>query len=150
MRRFRFDLEKLLELRAYREKEAELELARMVGELASIEARIREVAEERAAVAAGRFGKGRSSSDMLAAERYILRLDKTRDALIEAAAKAELAVEAARDAFAEASRDRKVIDKLKEKRKGEYRKAAANQEIAVLDDISGGAAARRETAGNGA
>jgi flagellar FliJ protein len=150
MKRFRFGLEKLLELRAYREKEAELELARAVGELTALENRLREVAEERQRIAADRFAPGRSAADMRSAELYIVRLDRTRDELIEASANAELAVEAAREAFAEASRDRKVIDKLKEKHKAEYRKAAADEEIAALDDISGGAAARRETAGSGA
>ena len=150
MKRFRFDLEKLLELRRYREKEAELDLARALGELSVIESRLREIAQERVRAATDRFAPGRGAADMRSAELYIIRLDKTRDALIEAAAKAELAVEAAREVFAAAGRDRKVFDKLKEKRKSEYRKAAANEEIAALDDISGGSAARRETAGNGA
>lgn len=147
MKRFRFDLEKLLELRLYREKEAELDLARALGELTSIEAKLREVAAERSRVASDRFARGRNAFDMRSAELYILRLDKSRDALIEAAAKAELAAEAAREAFSAASRDRKVIDKLKEKRKTEYRRAAANEELKVQDDISGGTVARRETAG---
>lgn len=147
MKRFRFDLDKLLELREYREKEAEQVLARAVGELASIEGRIRSVAGERAAVAANRFAPGRSAVDMRNAEFYLLRLDKLKDTLIEAAAKAELAVEAARDAFVEASRDKKVLEKLKEKRKAEYRKAASIEEINTIDDISSGAAARKGLSG---
>jgi flagellar protein FliJ len=63
--------------------------------------------------------------------------------LIEAAAKAELVVEAARDAFVEASRDKKILEKLKDKRKSEYRKATAIEEIKIVDDISSGSAARR-------
>ncbi|MFA6507390.1 MAG: flagellar export protein FliJ [Treponemataceae bacterium] len=143
MKRFRFSLEKLLELREYREKEAEQDLARAMGELTSIEARIRSVAEERVLVAADRFAPGRSAADMRNAEFYILRLDKMKDSLIEAAAKAELLVEAARDAFVEASRDKKVLEKLKDKRKSEYRKSTVIEEIKVVDDISSGSAARR-------
>jgi flagellar protein FliJ len=142
MKRFRFDLEKLLELRAYREREAEQELARAMGELASIEAHLRALAEERVTVAADRFAPGRTSADMRSAELYLLRLDKMKEALFEAAAKAELVVAAAREAYVEASRERKVLDKLKEKRKSEYRKASGIEEIKAMDDISSGSEAR--------
>lgn len=147
MKRFRFDLEKLLELRLYREREAEQELARAVGELAAIEERIRSLAEERVRVAADRFSAGRTSADMRSAELYLLRLEKTKEALLEAAAKAELVVAAKREAYLEASRERKVLDKLKEKRKAEYRAAAGREEIKVIDDISGGASARKAVSG---
>jgi len=147
MKRFAFDLEKLLELRAYREKEAELALARAMGELSALEARIRSVAEEKSQVASDRFSPGRTAFDMRSAEFYLLRLEKTKESLMEAAAKAELVVEAARNAFVEASRDKKVIEKLREKRLAEHKKAAAIDEINAIDDISSGAAARRSLGG---
>ena len=68
--------------------------------------------------------------------------------VITAAAKADLAAEAAREAFIEASREKKVIEKLKEKRLAEHRKAAAAEELKVLDDISSGSAARRSVGGS--
>ncbi len=148
MKRFRFDLEKLLELRVYREKEAEQALARAMGELAAIEAKLRALAEERVAVARGRFAPGRTAADMRSAELYLLRLEKTKEKLLEEAAKAELAVAAAREAFMEASRDRKILDKLKDKRKAEYRKTAADEEVKAIDDISGGSSARTALSGD--
>ncbi len=147
MKRFRFDLEKLLELRVYREKETEQALARAMGDLAAIEARLRELAGERVAVASGRFAPGRTAADMRSAELYLLRLEKAKEKLLEEAAKAELAVAAAREAYVEASRDRKILDKLKEKRKAEYRKTAAVEEVKTIDDISGGATARSALSG---
>lgn len=143
MRRFRFDLEKLLELRSYTEREAELALARELGELVSLENRLRDLAVERSEVASRRFAPGRSVAELRHSEAYILRLDQTKEKLLEAAAAAQLAVEAAREKFVEASRERKIIDKLKEKRRGEYRKAALTEEMKVVDDISSGTAARR-------
>jgi flagellar FliJ protein len=62
---------------------------------------------------------------------------------LEAAVKAELKVDEARSAFAEARRDRLVLDKLKDKRKAEHRKEAMKEEIETLDDISSGTVARR-------
>lgn len=143
MRRFRFDLEKLLELRSYAEREAELSLARAMGELASIESKIQAIAVERTEVAAQRFARGRGVAEIRRAETYILRLDQTKDKLLEAAAAAQLAVEAERGKFIEASRERKIIDKLKGKREAEHRKAALDEEMKVVDDISSGSAARK-------
>jgi flagellar FliJ protein len=143
MKRFRFDLEKLLELRSYREHEAELELAHAIGNLTLIQNQITQLAQERSAAAQERFSPGKTVVEMRRTDAYILRLDKDRDRLLEAAVKAELKVDEARSAFAEARRDRLVLDKLKDKRKAEHRKEAMKEEIETLDDISSGTVARR-------
>lgn len=148
MKRFRFELEKLLELRTYAEREAELALAREMGELASIESRIRALAEERAEVASRRFSRGVLVAEIRHSEAYILRLDQTKEKLLESAAAAQLAVEAAREKFIEASRERKIIDKLKEKRLAEHKKEMAAEELKTIDDISTGSRARRVLSGD--
>ena len=143
MTRFRFDLEKLLQLRSFAEKEAELALARAMGEVAALDARIGQVAEERVAIASTRFAPGRSAAEMRNSELYLIRLDRMKDALLEAAVKAQLVVDVARDAFMEAKRDRMVLDKLKEKRLAEHRKVALAEQTRILDEVSVGAPARR-------
>jgi flagellar FliJ protein len=143
MRSFRFDLEKVLKLRLNREQETEIELGKAIGALSALERRIKNVAEEKVLAAKNRFAKNRSANEMLSYEVYILRLDQTKDALLTAAAKADLEVEKAREIYIEASRDRKIIDKLKERRQKEYHKAMLLDEVKMLDDISGGAAARK-------
>jgi flagellar FliJ protein len=144
LKRFQFELEEVLEFRVYREKEAEIELGRAMGILAEIENRIKALAAERVQAAADRFSAKNSAAEILAFDLYIRRLDVTRDRLLEEAAKAELKVAAAREAFLAASQDRKVLDKLKEQRQKEYRKLMFAEETKVLDDISGGTAARRQ------
>ena len=143
MKRFRFDLEKLLQLRSYAEKEAELALARAIGEVAALEARIRSIAEERISIASSRFSPGRSSAEIRNSELYLIRLDRIKDALLEAAAKAGLAAAAARNAFMEAKRERMVLDKLRAKRLAEHRKDSLVEETRILDEVSSGAPARR-------
>jgi flagellar FliJ protein len=142
MKRFRFDLEKLLELRAFAEREAEIALAKAIGEASDLSRRLTLLAEERTETASARFAPGRSAADILSCERYILRLDRQKEALLAALAKAELAVQAARENFTAARRERKVLDKLKDKRRAEHRDEALAAETAALDDISGGALAR--------
>jgi flagellar FliJ protein len=143
LRRFHFDLEKIHALRLNREREAELELGKAIGALVELENRIKRLAEEKIIAAAGRFGKTHGMTEILSYDNYILRLEKTKDALVEAAAKAELVVEGARAAYLEASRERKVFDKLKERRRREYDKLVLAEEVKMLDDISGGSAARK-------
>jgi len=147
MRRFTFKLEKILKLRENREHETELELGRAVGALSALELRIRQVVEEQAVAIQNRFSSRNDFTQMLSYELYILRLEQTKAKLFEDAARAELEVEKARQIYLEASRDRKVISKLKERQEQEYRRAASLEEIKTIDDLSGGAAARKAAAG---
>ncbi|MDR1507145.1 MAG: flagellar export protein FliJ [Treponema sp.] len=142
MKQFHFKLEKILALRLNKERETELELGKAIGTLADLENNIKRTAEEKVLAAAARFGKTHGVSEILSYDNYIRRLDSVKDALLTAAAKADLAVEEARALYIEASRDRKVLDKLKERREKEYRKKASAEEILTLDDISAGRFAR--------
>lgn len=136
MKRFRFSLGKILELRAYREKEAEIELGRAVGALTSLEKEIESAAAIRSLAASVRFAAKNGLGEIRQYDLYIRRLDAERDTLIEEAVKAELKVENARQVFIEASRDRKILDRLKEKRLREYRRDLLSEEVKTLDDIA--------------
>ncbi|MDR2181803.1 MAG: flagellar export protein FliJ [Treponema sp.] len=135
MKAFHFKLQKLLDLRRYREQETETALGRAMGELAAIDERIKKIAREKIAAAGERFAAGQGVGGIMACDNYILRLDRNKDALLEAAAKQELAVAEAREIYLAASRERKIIDKLKERREAEYRKNSLREETKVLDDI---------------
>ena len=142
MKPFVFGLQKVLNLRKFHEDEAKIELGRAVGILADLEARILATAEERARAAAAQFTPGNGAAEMQLYMFYIIRLDNTKERLLREAALAEQKVEEARNAFLEASRERKVLDRLKEKRQKEYRKTRLTEETKVLDDISSAAPAR--------
>ncbi|AEF84027.1 flagellar export protein FliJ [Treponema primitia ZAS-2] len=137
MRRFRFALQKVLELREHVEAEAKIELGRAMGALNLIEQRIKTVAEQRNNAVAERFAPGRDFSEMQNYERYIVRLDQTKEKLLKDASLAELDVAEKRDIYLEAARDRKVLDKVKERRTGEYRKEALAEENKELDEVAG-------------
>jgi flagellar FliJ protein len=138
MKRFHFNLQKALNLRAYREQNAEIELGRAINRLTELTNRLKALAEERSRAAADRFARSNSAEDMRAYERYITRLDNQKEELLEEAAAAELAVSEKREAWLAASRDRKILDKLREKRLGEYRKLALREEVKLADDTSSG------------
>ena len=142
MRRFRFGLEKVLELRQYHEQEAKNELGQAIGVLTAIENAIKNNAVIRHHAAQERFtGINADASSVLAWDSYILRLEQEAERLMEEAAKAELIVEEKRNQYLEASRELKVMEKLKEKRAQEHRKAMFAAETRELDDrrrVNGG------------
>jgi flagellar FliJ protein len=83
----------------------------------------------------GLAGASEGYIDMLAWDSYINRLEQEAQHLAEEAAQAEIVVEEKRNLYLEASRELKVMEKLKEKRETEYRKemfAAATRE---MDDL---------------
>ena len=142
MRRFRFSLQKVLELRKHHEQEAKTELGRAIGILTRIENNIKENAAKHSRAAEERFlginaaektGAGGAAS-MLAWDGYILRLEQEARRLEEEAAEAEELVEEKRKLYTEASRDLKVMEKLKEKREAEYRKEMFAAETRERDD----------------
>ena len=136
MKAFEFSLEKILDLRKHFENEAKIELGRAVSVLADLESRLYILGAERDRAAAAQFSSANDAALMQQYMYYLLRLDNEKETLLKETAIAELKVEEARNAYLEASRDRKVLDKLKEKRQNEYFKKALSQEAIMLDDIS--------------
>ena len=135
MKSFKFNFEKVLALRKYHEDEAKIELGKAVGVLAELESRILALAAERARAVDAQFNPENSAAEIQQYMFYILRLDNAREQLLREAAMAELKVEEAREIFLEASKERKILDKLKEKRQEEYNKEMLDEEVKILDDI---------------
>ena len=135
MKAFTFGLEKVLNLRKFNEDEAKIELGRAIGVLADLESRLFSLARERVRAAAAQFAPGNDAGIIQQYMFYITRLDNIKEQLLQDIALAEMKVEEAREAFLEASKERKVLDKLKEKRQKEYRKTVLTEETKILDDI---------------
>jgi flagellar FliJ protein len=134
MREFNFRLQKILDIRSWREREAELEVGRRLGILVGIENNIKSVACETVSANGNRFSAQNGARDIIAWNNYIFRLEKTTERLLADAATAELAVEEARAAYFDASRERKIIDKLKEKQKA-YEKEQRKKEADATDGM---------------
>jgi flagellar FliJ protein len=136
VRAFRFNLEKLLEVRGFYERKAEMVLAEKAGRCAILDAKLRELAESRIRTRAEMYSSGRMLADYQAAEVYMIRLDRDKEKLLVELAQAELEREKARAEYVEKRRDREAIDKLKERRQAEYYRLALREETKVLDDLA--------------
>jgi flagellar FliJ protein len=136
MKRFKFGLAKVLELRQYREQEAKNELGKAISTLTAIENEITANVSKHTDASRQRFESINASGNLMQQwDNYILRLEREAEFLAEQAAQAEVVVEEKRNLYLEASRELKVIEKLKEKRQKEYRKEMFTAETKELDDI---------------
>jgi flagellar FliJ protein len=142
MRRFQFRLERFLELRRWKEREWELALARVLGECLKLEKRIAEIGAEMGAsmfsvfVAGTRVDIGAMARRELYVQRLALERERAREKLVEK--RKEL--EKVRARYLEASKERKVLDKLKERRAEEYYERQIDEEFRTIDDLNTAAA----------
>ena len=149
MKRFRFRLEKILELRQNTEKEAKNELGKAISFLAEIENKIKENAQLQFQAANDRFNSisafQTEGLSVIAWENYIHRLEFEAEKLMEDAARAELVVEEKRNIYMEASRELKILEKLKEKRREEHREEMIAADAKIMDEMYSG---RKNTKNN--
>jgi flagellar protein FliJ len=135
MKRFEFSLQKLLNLREFREKEAELELGKAISAREAIQNELDDVAKKRVSASFGRRDT-KAIEELVAIERYIQRLDLRKEALLEDLVAADLAVEKARAVYVDATKERRVITKLREKKVAAWHKEYLDAEAETLDDIA--------------
>jgi len=133
MKRFKFNLEKILQLRKFREDECKIALGQAISVLNKIENDIKETAVKHHNAALQRFN---DSADIASWDMYILRLEMEAEKLTEKAAQAEIVVEEKRALYIEAQRDMKAIEKLKDKQQKEYRKEMLNHEMNAVDELT--------------
>ena len=133
MRRFKFPLEKILQIRKYKEEECKLALGQAISILTMIENKIKGTAVKRHQAAIQRFEE---PLEMASWDFYILRLEQEAEKLVKQAAQAQIVVDEKRAIYLEALKELKAMEKLKEKQKKEYRKKMLNNEMAVVDEIT--------------
>lgn len=137
MKRFSFRLEKILEIRKYHEREWELKLAEITGTCLRIEGEIQGLLSERGKAFKKRhLSFERDISYLLASELYMQRLEKSADMLALDLKNQEKILEEVRGQYREAAKQRKILEKLKEKRQAENYKKQRDEEIKAVDDIA--------------
>jgi flagellar FliJ protein len=133
MKRFTFRLEKVQQLRKFKENECKLALGQAISILNKIENDIKITAVKHHDAAEHRFN---APQDIASWDIYILRLEQEAEKLAQQAAQAEIVVEEKRTLYVEAQRDLKAIEKLKEKRQKEYAKEMSDYQMNEIDDLT--------------
>jgi len=134
MKRFQFALESILELRQWEERQKEIDLGKIIGECVTVRRQIEErTMQERQSFLDRRDGY--DLEELLEIEHFGRRMRCERQELSIRLEDLEAKRAEAQEEFLEASRKRKVLEKLKERKAEIHRK----QELAVqqrsLDEI---------------
>jgi flagellar FliJ protein len=145
MRRFRFRLERLLEIRRYRERQAELVLAVATGRCIELQNRMSEARALMAQQLVERASAGgRLDLDALQwSEAYRRHLAGVMEASARDLVVREKERREAQSVYAGRARERKVLDKLRERRQLDYTHEERSREARTLDDVSQAARAAR-------
>ena len=140
MKRFRFRLETVLKMRRQREHEQQRRVAEVVRVCEQCEDRLRELAAAKESCAASlRDLTQPGQLDMLrvAALRFhSSQLDFQRAALHEKLGLVHAELDRRRRDLAEASKNRQVMEKLRERQADEHRRDFEKSEQAVLDEVA--------------
>lgn len=127
MKKFEFKLQKVLDLREFEKKQAQIELGKATAEVNRIQDLLDAVASQR--INMQNSLKENSGFEFYAkSQQYFIFLDQKKEQFLEEMARAELVVEQKREIFLEASKNVKVLEKLKEKKLVEYKKESLKQE----------------------
>ncbi len=145
MKRFKFELEQILNLKVWREEEAKKALALEVAALERLKARMEELRGELSGLMEGTGGadSGGQGAPMDVPLRVgILQYASHLGGLISSK-QGDIADQGARlkeksDLLLKAMQERKVLEKLKERRMAEHRQARGRFTYAALDEASAG------------
>jgi flagellar FliJ protein len=145
MRRFQFRLERFLELRRWKEREWEIALAKALGVCVLLEKRIEAIAEEVSVSMLSAFVAGVQIDirGMARRELYLQRLAHERERAQAALVEGRRELEKVRAQYLDAAKERKVLDKLKERRSEEYYAHQLDEEYKNVDDMNTSSATLR-------
>lgn len=137
MKRFHFRLEKLLTIKEHREKDWELKLAMATGECIRIQNTMTHNMYEKARTLASRRVRGAVKMETLMySELYMQRLTRQNEHLENELFRKEIERKEVQKGYLEASKERKVLDKLKERQGEDFYKKQRIEEMKSIDDIN--------------
>ena len=135
MKKFQFTLQKLLDIRSFREKEAETNLGRAVAAREAIILRLAEITQEEIKTRRSQWNSIKTAGELNLHENYLERLHNEREKQEKALVEAELVVEKMRKIYIKAHQERLIVTKLRERKEVEWKAEGLKQQDAILDDI---------------
>lgn len=135
MKKFSFELEKILEYRNFEKQEAEAELAKALAEEGRIKDELENIARQfvisnKSLTASSNF------DDVIAQNRYKNLLNFQKEELLKLLAQANIATEEKRSVLKECMKKTVALEKLKENRQEEWKKNADYEESEDIEDAT--------------
>ena len=134
MKKFTFELEKVLEYRNFEKQQAEGELAKALAVETEINNNLKAIAQNYADVKANMKGY-QDFQDIVAQSQYNNLLEYQKEELLKQLTQAKLVTEQKRDVLRECMKKTTALEKLKEKQLAEWKQAADYEEAELLDEV---------------
>lgn len=135
MKKFSFELEKVLEFRTFEKEQAEGELSKALAVETEINNNLKTIAMQYAAVKQQMKGST-DFQDMVSQSQYYNLLDYQKEELLKQLAEAKLVSEQKREVLRECMKKTTALEKLKEKKLEEYKAAADYEEAELMDEMA--------------
>jgi len=133
MKKFYFSLEKILSLRIFYEREAEVALQKAVGERDAVRLQIEDI-DASLFSTSFLFAQDVDMSNLYQAEQYIKALKARKLQLQAVLITLEGTVRECLQNYHEALKERKVLDRLKDKKMEEWKEECEKEEMFMLDE----------------
>ena len=143
MRRFHFSMQQLLKLKIHREKEWEIKLGELTGRMEEIRRQIEECGRRRLECFSARTASVRDFNTLTASHNYVRRMEQQTERLRHDLNTLAKEREEMQSHYLEASKERKVFDRLREKQEAAFYKEEERAQVMLQDDLNSSAAARR-------
>ena len=134
MKKFVFELEKVLEFRNFEKQQAEGELAKALSVETEINDNLKKIAQNYAAVKAQMKGS-LNFQDVVAQSQYNNLLEYQKEELLKQLAQAKLVTEQKREVLRECMKKTTALEKLREKQLADWKQAADHEEAELLDEV---------------
>ena len=134
MKAFKFSLQKILDLREFQKKQAQIELGKAVTEETKIQNRIDAIAASRAETV-HLADSMRDINSLYAANRYLLTLEIRKERELSELAAAKIVTDEKRGVMRTAMQKCKVLENLKDSRKKSWQEAEKLEEENAIDEI---------------
>lgn len=134
MKKFNFPLDKILSLRTFYEKQAEVFLQRAVGERDAVKLQIEDI-DVKLIETSVLFSQDVDMNILFHAESYVKSLKTRKLQLQEVLSELEQKVKEAVASYQKALKERKVLERLKDKKLEEWKVEFNKEEIFVIDEI---------------
>ena len=134
MKKFAFSMQKILDLRIFEQRQAEMELGKANAEVARIQGELESIAKRKVSTIKN-FDTNTDFLIQAEIQSFFFMLEQKKEKFLEELATAQIAADEKREIVRQAMQKVKVLEKLKENKFRQWKKDSLKAEELAADDI---------------
>ncbi len=134
MKKFAFSMQKILDLRIFEQRQAEMELGKANAEIARIQGELESIARRKVSTIKN-FDTNTDFVVQAEIQSFFFMLEQKKEKFLEELATAQIAADEKREVVRQAMQKVKVLEKLKENKFRQWKKDSLKAEELAADDI---------------